>query len=118
MRSQLLNETYWKDMCTFLFAGVNATHGIERSLSQFSFHHTAGSNTIILNGVEDPWQWATELHPNEKINQVGYMVDCEDCGHCVDLSTPKKDDKMELQHIRNEIVQWIEKVLNGSDTQA
>jgi len=68
MRSQILNETYWKDMCTFLFTGVNATHGIERSLSQFSFHHTAGSNTIILNGVEDPWQWATELHPNEKIN--------------------------------------------------
>ena len=92
MRSSLLNTTYWSDMCTFLFTGVNATAGIERSSSEFSFHHTAGSNTIITNGVEDPWQWATELNPNANINQIGLMADCEDCGHCVDLSTPKDDD--------------------------
>lgn len=55
MRSSLLDTKYWSDMCTFLFEGVNATAGILRSKSEFSFHHTAGSNTIITNGVEDPW---------------------------------------------------------------
>ena len=80
-------------MCSFVFDGViNTTAGIRRSTSEFSFHHTAGSNTLITNGIEDPWQWAAERVPNSNINQIGLMADCDTCGHCGDLHTPKDAD--------------------------
>ena len=84
---------------------------IDRSISEFSGHHTAGSNTIITNGVEDPWQWATELNPNTSINQYGLMADCEDCGHCAELYTPQDSDKPELKQVRTEVINWIDAIL-------
>lgn len=91
---QLLGVDYWKDFCEDIF-GVHLN--INRSISEFSGHHTAGSNTVITNGGEDPWQWATELNPNTAINQFGLMADCEDCGHCAELYTPQDSDKPELK---------------------
>ena len=53
MRSELLlNETYWVDMCNFIY-GIELN--IERSVAEFAGRHTAGSNTVITNGAEDPW---------------------------------------------------------------
>ena len=87
-------------MCTYIFPGVNTTAGIQRTLSEFSFHHTAGSNTIFTNGIEDPWQWLTEREPNSNINQIGLMSDCDDCGHCADLFTPKDGEPEVLTAVR------------------
>jgi len=87
--SELLGVPYWEDLCMSLF-GVPTQ--AKRSSDEFAGFHTAGSNTIITNGGEDPWQWATELEPNTDINQVGLMADCTDCGHCADLYTPKDTD--------------------------
>lgn len=40
------------------------------------------------------------------------MVDCDDCGHCVDLSTPSEDSPEILKEahalILNKIQQWRE----------
>lgn len=98
--STLLGESYWHDYCKEIFGIDNINKTIQRSISEFSGHHTAGTNTIITNGGEDPWQWATELAPNESLNQKGLMADCDDCGHCADLYTPKDDDKPELKAVR------------------
>ena len=98
MRSELLlNETYWVDYCKEIYGfELSST----RSVSEFAGRHTAGSNTLITNGVEDPWQWATELSPNEDINQVGLLADCDDCGHCAELYTPKDSDPESRQEVR------------------
>lgn len=108
MRSEkLLNESYWIDYCKDIF-GVKLN--IKRSIGEFSFHHTAGSNTVITNGAEDPWQWATELKPNADLNQVGLMADCDDCGHCAELYTPKDSDKQELKDVRTAVISWIDAI--------
>mmetsp|Transcript_12866 Transcript_12866/g.21762 ORF Transcript_12866/g.21762 Transcript_12866/m.21762 type:complete len:205 (-) Transcript_12866:111-725(-) len=95
--ASLLNITYWNDYCHDIF-GVNLK--INRTLGEFSFHHTAGSQTIFTNGGEDPWQWATELKPESKLNQTGFLSDCADCGHCGDLYTPSDSDPKELVETR------------------
>lgn len=100
--------TYWQDYCNEVY-GLKLN--INRSITEFAFHHTAGSNVLITNGGEDPWQWATELHPNREINQLGLIADCDDCGHCADLYTPKDSDKKELIHVRESILRWIEGML-------
>lgn len=112
MRPTLLNDTYWVDMCHEVY-GVKLN--IERSISEFSGRHTAGSNTVFTNGGEDPWQWATELHPNEDINQVGLVADCDDCGHCAELYTPKDEDPQELKDVRKTIQKFVKNLLNLED---
>jgi hypothetical protein len=109
MRSEkLLNENYWVDFCNDIF-GLKLN--IQRSIGEFAFHHTAGSNTLITNGGEDPWQWATELNPDTSINQFGLMADCVNCGHCAELYTPKETDPSELKAVRTEIIDWIDAIL-------
>lgn len=85
----LLGLDYWTDYCEDIF-GLKLN--IERSISEFSGYHTAGSNTVITNGGEDPWRSVTELNPNASINQFGLTADCEDCGHCAELYTPRDTD--------------------------
>jgi len=91
----LLGLDYWNDMCSFLFH-ADTDKGIKRSISQLAGQHISGSNTIFINGIEDPWQWATERNPIKKLNQKSIMADCEDCGHCADLYTPKNSDSSNL----------------------
>lgn len=106
--AKLLNESYWTEYCHDIF-GIDLQ--IKRSVAEFAGHHTAGSNVFISNGGEDPWQWATELKPNHRINQFGSIADCDDCGHCGDLYTPKKGDKPELIKQRMEIIHFVNMVL-------
>ena len=100
MRPSLLNETYWVDYCNDIFGISNK---IERTIAEFNGRHTRGSNTIFTSGVEDPWKWLTELNPNEDINQISYVADCDDCGHCADLYTPKDSDPQELKDVRTKV---------------
>ena len=62
MRSiKLLNYDYWINYCQAIF-GVDLL--IDRTIAEFSFDHIAATNTVFTNGIDDPWQWATELEPN------------------------------------------------------
>lgn len=52
MRSELLNMTYWEDMCKDVF---NVSLMINRTRKEFAFNVQAGTNTVFTNGGEDPW---------------------------------------------------------------
>lgn len=43
---------------------------------------------------------------------VARLIDCPDCGHCVDLKTPNENDSKELTAVREEIsatiLRWLE----------
>jgi hypothetical protein len=109
---ELLGEEYWKDYCFDIF-GIHPS--IKRSVTEFAGPHTAGSNVLITNGGEDPWQWATELNPDASLNQKGLMADCEDCGHCAELYTPKEGDKDELKEVRSQAIDWIATILTHEE---
>lgn len=48
---------------------------------------------IMTNGGEDPWQRAS-LTNSTKANSkvITYLIDCDDCAHCVDLKAPSVND--------------------------
>lgn len=102
---QLLGHDYWVDYCNTLF-GVDLK--INRTRSIFSFRHYAGTNTIFTNGNEDPWKWGTELHPNGHLGQVQIEANCNNCGHCGDLYTPKNSDPQELVKQRMDVMRFID----------
>jgi hypothetical protein len=66
-----------------------------------------GDNIVFANAIEDPWQWAGMRqiqHPTTtQINMKAILIDCNNCGHCVDLSTPSPIDTPGLTHARQQI---------------
>ena len=113
MRSrQFLNESSWSEYCNDIF-GTDLK--VNRTIGEYAFRHTAGSNTIFTNGWEDPWQWATELNPNARINQQGSLANCTDCGHCGDLYTPLESDPWELNAERNSVLAFLDPILTSDE---
>jgi len=96
--------TYWEDLCLDLF---NSTPMINRTRKEFAFYRQAGTNTVFTNGVEDPWQYATERKGVIEFGQTSLMSDCTDCGHCAELYTPKPSDSMELVRTRKIVAKLI-----------
>ncbi|CAD8145075.1 unnamed protein product [Paramecium octaurelia] len=65
----------------------------------------------MTNGGEDPWQTASLIKPTKANSKViTYLIDCDDCAHCVDLNAPSDDDPVILtqtrQAIENTFKQW------------
>jgi len=102
---EFLNLDYWNDYCNFLF---DVDIQINRTVSEYSFRHTAGTDTVFTNGREDPWQWATERQPLASLNQVGGLANCTNCGHCADLYTPKDSDAQELKSERQLVLDFVD----------
>lgn len=98
MRPQILNLTYWTDLCEDLF---QTPIKINRSIIEFAKNKVHGTNIVFTNGAEDPWRWATDQHLYiPELGQKALMADCDDCGHCADLYTPKESDPKSLKLVR------------------
>lgn len=56
---------------------------------------------------------ASIKHYDFKDGIISLMIDCDNCGHCVDLHAPSPDDPVELQFARAEEIYyfsyWIER---------
>ncbi len=68
--------------------------------------------TIMVNGGDDPWQWAgcrDEKLSNDDL--LVMIVKCDDCAHCIDLYTSSPKDPKILtdarQTIKKRIVKWM-----------
>ena len=43
---------------------------------------------------------------------IARIIDCDNCGHCIDFSTPKASDPYQLTLVREEIAQSLNLWLN------
>ena len=47
------------------------------------------------------------------------IINCENCGHCIDIKTPKETDDPEITRIRenvaNSVISWIKNMPAGQD---
>lgn len=111
MRSPFINVTFYQWSCNQIFSypgGLNLPD-TDVTAAQLSY---LGSQIIYTNGNEDPWQWAsidvkgTEDRPTLTIN-------CDFCGHCIDLKTPGPNDPYELTKARSYIKYYLKKWLNN-----
>jgi hypothetical protein len=62
MRSEMLQLSYWPEMCQRCFPGLDMTNlprALQSTIDQGGFD-IQSTNTFFTNGAEDPWQWATQ----------------------------------------------------------
>ncbi len=118
MRSDLIGPEFWPEYCRRVFGDKYVDARVNQTNTDFGgLDLIKGSNfTIFLNGGEDPWQWATMYEfPDPALaaerNLVKDIIQCVDCGHCVDLKLPSHKDPIELLKARNyiegNITQWL-----------
>jgi hypothetical protein len=111
MRSQLLEHEYWIDYCKAIF-GDEVTIRAKETNINYGSTDIISTNTYFVNGGEDPWQWASLLSPKKELNIRVSLLQCENCGHCVELYNEKNDDSKELKQVREDIRKWLKDVLH------
>ena len=109
IRSQRINRAYYQALCKEVF-GVTELPAVEETNIYFGGWNLSTSATFFVNGVEDPWQWASVRHPlGPTVPAV--VVNCSQCAHCVDLVTPTDDDAATLKDVRARITQFVRRLL-------
>jgi len=80
-------------------------------------HPNGTTNVFFTNFSDDPWQYAG-VKPLEKKHHTAGMhrcyVECDDCGHCMDLHQPSSSDPKPLKKCRKAAVKEMEKWLRES----
>lgn len=96
---------YWLGFCGRAFGvKLNPKNAIDEMNFLFGGTNMKGSNIYFTNGVEDGWQWAAMREvKDEDSTMKAHVVNCTDCGHCVDLYTESSKDASDLVRTRREI---------------
>ena len=109
LRSSRLDLNFYKQWCQDSFGfdlwPVEGLANLYRGGTSIE-----ATNLIMTNGCEDPWQWASMTHSNYS-GILAYYIDCNDCGHCVELYTPTPDDAWTLlvarEKIKGHFADWL-----------
>lgn len=78
-------------------------------------------NLLMINGMEDPWQWASKTPANNaaKENPTNsfelILNKCVDCGHCQELYTPKATDSAVLNATRARVSDLVQMWLSDTE---
>ena len=109
IRSQRINRAYYQDLCKDVFGVTELPEVMETNL-YYGGWNLSTSNTFFVNGVEDPWQWASVRQPlGPSVPAV--VVNCTQCAHCVDQLTPTAEDAATLKETRARITAFVRRLL-------
>jgi len=92
---------------------------VEETNAEFGGLDNRGKRIYFFNAIEDPWQYAgmrnitdPEKHPDQK----AWLIDCENCAHCVDLKTPTDSDADSLKNGREDAYKQLDAWYNSTDS--
>jgi pimeloyl-ACP methyl ester carboxylesterase len=110
-RSAAVTLDYYNEQCQAAFGFDPKTSGANAAFNaKFGGATPDSSNTIALNGGDDPWQRAaveSSLSPDyPELTAV-----CDGCGHCGDLSAPRPDENAAITAQHNAIRSYAQKWL-------
>ncbi|CAD8176871.1 unnamed protein product [Paramecium pentaurelia] len=112
LRSYELTLDWWREWCNDAYSqGELIWPDVRVTEAYFGGLNLNVDHLIMTNGGEDPWQRASltnKTKTNSKV--ITYLIDCDDCAHCVDLGAPSVNDPAILtqtrQTIKNTFKQW------------
>ena len=79
-----VNLTMYQTLCADSFnKSVWPADGVKHNIIQYGGLDMKAFNIVFSNGNEDPWQWASLRHSKNHMKSL--YINCNDCGHCVDL---------------------------------
>ena len=115
MRSSRINLDFYKQFCKNAY-GVALWPDTDRFNNDFGGVDLRTTNTILSNGAEDPWQWATKNTTTGSMTSV--YVNCNDCGHCVDFHGDNSSVPQELQQAHAQIQTLLLEYLGRSKSES
>ncbi len=109
MRSSRVNLAFYKQFCQESF-GISLWPNTNLTNNRYGGKNIKSTNTVLVNGCEDPWLWASNINSSNPAVS-SYYIDCHNCAHCVELYTPAASDSLALQQARinivNNITSWL-----------
>jgi hypothetical protein len=91
-------------MCQAIFGAAIGEPKVDWYIEKYGGLDITGTNIVFANAIEDPWQWAGMRqikHPDTtQKSMLALLINCNNCGHCVDLSTPSYADTPALTAAR------------------
>jgi len=119
MRSRLINETYWVPYCQSIFGNSIGEPAVQYYINRYGGLNITGKNIVFANAIEDPWQYAgmrkLQDPTGTQKDMAAFLINCENCGHCIDLSTPAPADSPGLTLARTKIAKQIKDWLAAAD---
>ncbi|CAI2366003.1 unnamed protein product [Moneuplotes crassus] len=106
MRSEQINLDFWRDQCSKEF-GVDIFPDTDHWNELYGGKDLVSSRIIFTNGGEDPWQHASVTETDNPTYHT-FVIDCDDCAHCVDLYGDKPTDAPEITEARSQIADILE----------
>jgi hypothetical protein len=113
MRSKRIGPDYWVPYCQEIFGKTaipDSGPDVQKYIGLYGGLDIKSSQIVFANAIEDPWQYASMRTIKDPATQSGMkaiLIDCQDCGHCVDLRTPADSDPPSLTIARNQIQSQI-----------
>jgi len=106
IRSKMVSFEWYQSVCVEVF-NITTLPDTEATNNYFGGENVSGgSNIFFTNGVEDPWRWAgVQLTFSPSLPSI--VIDCDQCGHCVELYTPTEMDDEILKNTRKRIGQFV-----------
>jgi len=110
MRSKQVSIEFFQQWCAdaygpWIWPNTNNTN------SKYGGLNIQSHNLIFTNGCEDPWKRSSIL--KNRTTLLAFEIDCDDCGHCIDLHTPNATDPLSLNSTRQAIQDNMQKWLNS-----
>lgn len=112
VRSTKISLPFWPDYCKRIF-GKELKTNTNNTNKLYGGTNIKGHNIFFANAEEDPWQWAgmRDYNPTRYPTLHAEMINCTDCGHCIDFHTPTETQPPELTAVQNKIAatinQWL-----------
>jgi hypothetical protein len=120
MRSVFIAPSYWIQYCKDVF-GFDATYtgpDVKANNDYFKGVAIEGENILFANSIEDPWQYASmrKLDETTQSKMTSVLINCNNCAHCKDLSTPGPTDAPPLTAARSLIFKTVKSWLGLPST--
>lgn len=115
MRSSLIDTPFRVPYCQSIFGAEIGEPAVDAVNTKYGGLDIDAKNIVFVNAIEDPWQYAGMRkieHPDTQTELEAILIDCNSCGHCVDLSTPADGDTPGLRQARDKIKNTLAKWLN------
>ena len=76
---------------------------------EFGSDQLKGSDILFTNGGEDQWQWCGVTKTSGSMQAV--LIDCENCGHCVELYDEKDGEDTKLKDAREKVRNFVGRII-------
>jgi hypothetical protein len=116
LRPSLLDITYFKNVCTYLFDGINGLADEEEVNNRYGSINPRQTRVYFTNGKVDPWSTLGVHYPDESVERRAVFIPGE--SHCADLGAYNASLRTNLTIAQESIMEQMSAWMNEQSCNA